>query len=109
MDSALDITLTIMVTVLLHALPTLISMDRPALPAKSVKYGMEMLVLEDVQTDKFGIILLFLAFAPMDLIGMETVAFLAHQDKFGTLLKINVHAPTMETGMDIFASVVMLA
>jgi len=107
-DSVLDITSTTMVTVLLHALPALISMDRPVLLAKLVKYGMEMLALEDVLTDKFGIILLLLAFALMDLIGMEIVAFLAHQDKFGTLLKINVHVPTTEIGMDIFVSAAML-
>jgi hypothetical protein len=97
-----------MATVLLHALLALISMGKPVLPAKLGKYGMEIPVLEDVLTDKFGIILQLLVFAPMDLIGMETVAFLVHLDKFGTLLKINALAPTMEIGMDIFVSVAML-
>ena len=70
-DSAKDTTSSTIISVLLHVLPTLTSMDRPASLVTLDMPGMESSVFTDVQALRFGTTIFTNALVQMENSGME--------------------------------------
>ena len=101
--NALDIPLTLMVNVLLHALLIHSIMEVLALLAKTVKHGMELPVLTDALMVKYGIPILETVFVLQAAIGMEAAVLLAIMVKYGVHTQIHALVHLQPTGMDMCA------